>query len=832
MSLQDLQQLDKPALIARIEQLEARQERPQDDLMMPEARYRALVEGSSDFIYILDQEGRFVFANGRCEELLDVRSEEIIGRHFTEILHSEDAATLGRVFHERRTGERAFKRVEVRLQGRGGGTRQVEMDMRHVVISATGMYEDGEFVGTHGIARDVTARKVQEREQAALQRVREEVWNMANPGDIEKVLVAARQTIATLGVPRLDCLVYIVDVLSDFPTVRFHKMDPGGEWWDLVGKGEDAVAQTWLDQQTVYRQDLEAEDPAAERDGVERIFGHPVRSLLDLPFSHGTLSVASGEAAAFSEANVEFLQHLAEALSGGFRRQKDLQQLDRSETRYRKLVETPHFVLMLLETDGRYIYVSPQIETFTGYLPEEFSSDLDSGPGIVFDEDMARVKEAFDQAVQGQSVQNLEFRWQRKDAEQPLWVSGSMFPLYESVEYEEVNRVSMIQVVVQDISERRRMEQDLVRIARLRALWEVSAGIGHNLNNILVGVLGPAQLLRRRAEDERTCDQLDGIITSARRARELVQRLYQAVRGEEEEPLAPVSVNAVVQEAVRTAQPRWKDEPEARGVSIQVHTDLDEAGHPARGTQAGLNDIIVNLLFNAVDAMPDGGDIHIRTRFADGMARLTVRDSGMGMDEETKQRVFEPFFTTKAEVGTGLGLSTVYGTISRWGGSVEVESEPGKGTCFDISLLLWTTEEVDEEKQIEVKEGRRGRILVVEDDEVVRQVVTSLLSERHKVDTFSNGPEALRQLKKGDYDVALLDLGMPIMPGDQVSREVRGIDPSVATVLITGWELQETDPKLAYFDFQLQKPLDDIDMVQDVMARAVELHDERVKRGL
>jgi PAS domain S-box-containing protein len=828
MNETDPDTMSREALVEELKRLRAEDK----SLSGPaDKRYRALVEGSSDFIYVLDREGRFTFANNRAQEVLGLAAEELIGRHFSTILHTQDAEEMGRAFHERRTGERALRRFEVRLQGASGETRQVEMDIRHVAVRATGIYEEEDFVGTHGVARDITERKVQEEEQQALQQVRDEVWNMANPADIEKVLAVARKTIAVLGIAGVDCIVYIVDVLSDFPTVRFHKMDPGGEWWDLSGKGEDKVAQVWLDQAPVYRRDLGEASAAEERQNLERVFGHPVSAVLDLPFSHGTLSVTCNEADIFTQRHIDFLQQLAETLSGGFRRQKDLQQLDRSETRYRKLVETPHFVLMLLETDGRYIYVSPQIQSFTHYLPEEFNADLDGEPSIILEEDRKQVREAFGRAVEGQSVQNLEFRWKRKDEEQPLWVSGSMFPLYESTEYEAVNRVSMIQMVVQDISERRRMEQDLVRIARLRALWEVSAGIGHNLNNILVGVLGPAQLLRRRSDDERTCDQLDGIITSARRARELVQRLYQAVRGEEEEPLTPISVNDVIQEAMRTAQPRWKDEAEARGIPIEVTTDLDKNAFPVQGTQAGFNDIIVNLLFNAVDAMPDGGTIRIVSRFADGKGVVTVSDTGMGMDEETRQRVFEPFFTTKAEVGTGLGLSTVYGSVSRWGGTVEVDSSLERGTSFHISLLMWGTAGVDPQEDVPMRQGRRGRIIVVEDDEVVRQVVSSLVGERHEVDTFADGPAALEQVKPGLYDVALLDLGMPVMPGDQVSREIRSIDPTIATVLITGWELADTDPKLSLFDFQLQKPLDDIDLVQDVLARAIELHDERVKRN-
>jgi len=695
-------------------------------------------------------------------------------------------------------------------------------------VSATGLYAGGDYVGTHGVARDVGDRGYYLERQKALHLAREEVWNMTGQDDIDKVLFAVRESIERLQVSFDECRIYLVDMFSDFPSVRTHTMRPDAEWWDLLGVGEETISQIWREGQPACRPDLRLDDPYREREYLEKTLGVPVRSILDIPFSHGTLSVASVKANAFSQEDIDGMCELAEVLSEGFRRQNDLRYLALQDTRYRKLVETPNFVLMLLELDGRYIYVSPQIEAYTGHPPGYFNEDLDNGPRIFHPEDLSAVKDALEQAVQGDSVQHLEFRWLHRDKDEANWVSGSFFPLYERVEDEAINRVSMIQLVVQDINDRKKMEKDLVRIARLRALWEVSAGIGHNLNNILVGVLGPAQLLRRRTEEERTQQQLDGIITSARRARELVQRLYQAVRGEEEEPLAPVSVNAVVEEAVQTAQPRWKDEPEARGISIRVEMDMDNRIPPVRGNQAGLNDILVNLIFNAVDAMPEGGKVIIRSRHTEQNVQLTVSDTGTGMDEETMQRVFEPFFTTKVEVGTGLGLSTVYGSVTRWGGSIDVKSAPGKGTTFTISLVPWVTERTQEKQQVEARAGRRGRVLVVEDDDVVRQVLVSLVSEQHEVETAANGPEALKRMEAGRYDVALVDLGMPEMPGDQVGRALKKIDPHLVAILITGWELPENDPKRAVFDFQLQKPLDDIDVVQDTLMRAVELHDKNV----
>jgi PAS domain S-box-containing protein len=240
----------------------------------------------------------------------------------------------------------------------------------------------------------------------------------------------------------------------------------------------------------------------------------------------------------------------------------------------------------------------------------------------------------------------------------------------------------------EDITDRRRTELELVRLERLRAMGEMTAGISHNLNNILVGVIGHAQFLQNAAHDPQLLKETSAIIKSARRAEDLVCRLRWAVLGKEEEP-EPVAVNELVLEAIRKAQPRFRNKSDPRCPSIGVMTDLEEVPL-IEGTRSGLRDVLLNLLFNASDAMPHGGVITISTRSAAAGVELRVSDTGTGMDDLTRRRAFEPFFTTKAEVGTGLGLSTVYGTVTRWGGTIEVDSSRNKGTSFTIWLPIWT----------------------------------------------------------------------------------------------------------------------------------------------
>jgi CheY-like chemotaxis protein len=259
---------------------------------------------------------------------------------------------------------------------------------------------------------------------------------------------------------------------------------------------------------------------------------------------------------------------------------------------------------------------------------------------------------------------------------------------------------------------------------------------------------------------------------------------------------------------------------------VKLETELAYPGE-VRGTPSGVHDVLLNLVFNAVDALPEGGTIRIATAPGDLGARLTVTDDGIGMTEAVRLRVFEPFFTTKANVGTGLGLSTVYGTVTRWGGRIDVASEPGRGTTFTVDLPAWQGEGVRGAVRETASEGRAGRVLVVEDEEIVREVVSRILGRGHTVDVVRNGQEALAKAARDRYDVALVDLGMPGMPGDQVAKALRESDPAIATVVMTGWSLRDDDPRMAPFDFRVQKPITDIAHLQEVVEQAIVKHDER-----
>lgn len=379
-----------------------------------------------------------------------------------------------------------------------------------------------------------------------------------------------------------------------------------------------------------------------------------------------------------------------------------------------------------------------------------------------------------------------------------------------------------------EITERKQAEQELVRTQRLRAVGELAAGVSHNLNNIITGIWGPAQLIKRTARDPDVLQHIERINTFAERAADLVAKLHQTTRVAEETTLKAVRVNDIIHEAIETTRPRWKDEPEARSITNQVQSQLQESPI-IHGSASDLYDTFVNLIFNAVDAMPQGGTITFGTQIVENNVHITITDTGNGMDTETQQKIFEPFFTTKTDVGRGLGLSTVYNTITQWKGHIRVESVPQQGTTFTITLPLWTETRVTEENTAPSTPGRRANILIVDDEPAISEILQAFLEGEHDTVIAESATQAIEKFKNETYDVVLLDLGMPDMSGDVLAQELRAINPHVGLILTTGWKLDDDDPRLTEFDFWIQKPLRGFDLLRTRVHEAVALYDQRTQ---
>jgi signal transduction histidine kinase len=728
-------------------------------------------------------------------------------------------------------------------------------------------------------------------------RLRDAVAKMQSSDDIQHILSVLEEGLHELKIPFQDCGINLVDLQSGSTTVGINSLGREGEWQSLgKERAADTIVQFWKAGVPAYRPDLATEDILNERQICLEYFGHPVRSIVDVPFAYGMLRVNSGEPDAFTKGNIADLLRLSLVIEEGFRRMEDIQKLEQhnrkltAEISERKQTEEAlqertriqeafrhvtqatlssldfNEVLDTLGTEvvevGIFRSLSISVPDYPKGVVRQIRSIIRNSEGEIdiYTGEIERALDSKDILAETVRTGEMQIALEEDDRLTGPRVNykgqiAYFIPLKEkervvavlatggTIEEKEqtLYKFDAIQPLLDQVviafknaslfTEHKQMEQELIHTQRLRALNEMAAGVSHNLNNMLVSVLGPALLLQRATKDPQVLREVEEIITGAKRTRDLIQRLNQAVRGEQEGELYPVSVNEMVQQVVHSTQPRWKDQSEALGITIEVATELEDVPS-IPGNASELSDILLNLLFNAVDAMPEGGTITFRTRAVEESIQLTVRDTGKGMEEETRRKVFEPFFTTKMDIGTGLGLTTVHGTMTRWDGDIDVESTPDEGTTFTLRFPIWTEPEAErEEKTAEEYQVRSGKLLIVEDDEGTCGLLDRLLSETHEVKTVLDGREALEQFAPDQYDVVLIDLGMPGLPGDRIAREIKQADPLVITVLITGWDLKPDDPRKDIFDFRIEKPFDDLDEVENIVARAIELHDQRAKEG-
>ncbi len=363
----------------------------------------------------------------------------------------------------------------------------------------------------------------------------------------------------------------------------------------------------------------------------------------------------------------------------------------------------------------------------------------------------------------------------------------------------------------------RAAQDQLVHIEKFRALGEMAGGVAHDFNNLLSVILGRAQLLRMKTADPELRRDLQVIEGAAQDGAATVRRLLGFARARPEAQYAPVALATLLEEVLEVTRPRWKDAAQARGAPIEALLALEPVP-PVLGDAAELREALLNLIFNAVDAMPQGGRLTLGARLvpppaAGGPGTRTrgslagapgeptecvevfVRDTGVGMTEEVRARAFEPFFTTKGAKGSGLGLAMIYGIVARHGGEALLDSHEGTGTT--VTLRLPATAQVAEDPQGAVRPpaARASRLVVVDDDERVKGALAELLcSQGHRVQAFTDPREALVHLAQEPADVLFTDLGMPGMLGWEVARRARELWPDLPVVLVTGWG-DQIDPE-------------------------------------
>jgi len=363
-------------------------------------------------------------------------------------------------------------------------------------------------------------------------------------------------------------------------------------------------------------------------------------------------------------------------------------------------------------------------------------------------------------------------------------------------------------------------QDQLVQVERLRALGEMAAGVAHDFNNLLAIVMLRTELLLARTQPQEVAESLGFIRQAARDGAQTVRRIQEFTRTRSIRPFSPVDMNKVIREVVDLARPRWKDQAQSCGVTYDVQVEEGRVPKVA-GTVEELREAFLNLLNNALDAMPAGGRFTFRTVTEGDRVVVRAEDGGCGMSEETRRRVFEPFFSTKGAQGNGLGLAVVWGIVTRHRGEIQVESTLGRGTTFVVSLPVPAELPVDAGVQGPATIPVGKRVLVVEDNPEILHSLGDLLRESGcQVVEAPDGLAGIARLEAERVDLVLTDLAMPGASGWEVATACREKFPSTPIGLITGFGDRLEPDKIERHGvrFVVAKPFTSTELLREVAA--------------
>lgn len=377
---------------------------------------------------------------------------------------------------------------------------------------------------------------------------------------------------------------------------------------------------------------------------------------------------------------------------------------------------------------------------------------------------------------------------------------------------------AQLNAALQQAYEELRQTQDAVmQQERLRALGQMASGMAHDINNALspVALYTESLLGSEPGLTKAGRGKLEIIQRAIDDAARTIARMSEFYRKRNRDlPLGALDGNILLKQVLDLTQARWRDMPHERGQAIEVRTEFSNALPAIMGVEGELRDALTNLVFNAVDALPEGGTITVRTRQgAGGAVELEIEDNGVGMDEATRQRCLEPFYTTKGERGTGLGLAMVYGVMQRHGGDIEIESEPGRGTLMRLSFAPAATPGA-KSVSADLRPRPHLKILLIDDDPVLLRSLRDVLEQDgHVIAIAHDGAAGVSAFNAAlaesqGFDVVISDLGMPGMDGRRVASLVKDASSQTPVLLLTGWgeRLKAEEDIPAHVDQILSKP--------------------------
>ena len=756
-----------------------------------EGRYLALAESLQDILIVQDGAGTPVRVAGDTMGTLGYMHDELkaLGASLWDrLVHPDDLAAMQEGLR-RALREDEPQRLLMRARDRADEYRWLETSINPIA-------QAGGAASLQIMARDVSDRVQNERMIASLNAAAQVVQRAAVTPDgvLESVVSQLRS---------LDLAVAVGLLEEDGRSVRFARI-AGPEAAlstaeRLTGiSTEDATIP--VEDVHAFRRAVHAREVAnvsVDEAFIAEVLPAPVKGLAravvrllprlraviaPLVADDRVLGVLAVAGESLRAASVPAIALFASQTSIALRNAQLLERIRESEQRYRRIFEASTDALLVVDGRGTILEANPAACSLLG---RERDALVETSAEALFGDEARAQYRALLQGVADGEQAHIETEVVcRDDKAVPVEVHGAILARHDG---------SRLLLVLHDMTEQVRAQQALVRSEKLDVLGQMAAGIAHDFNNILVSIRGYADiaLLDLTSHPELVRSDIEHILTGAGDAAEAIRRLQSLYRqADDTSDFALVHLDRLVSEALALTQPQWKDQPQSRGLTIEVVRDLRTAS-PILGNASELRRVLANLIMNAIDAMPVGGRLTVTTGEEDGWCHVRVSDSGGGMSAEQVARIFEPFYTTKVGKGSGLGLTVSQNIVVRHGGAIIVDGGLGCGATFTVRLPA--ADEGTSPAPQPIAEGavrvRPGlRVLIVDDEASVRLLLSRLLMrDGHIVREASGGREAMELLRSHPFDLLITDLGMPEVSGHLVARCAHDTQPDLPIILSTGW---------------------------------------------
>lgn len=732
------------------------------DLRRSEKRFKAFSENLQAMVYTYDSRGIFTYVNKMCEVITGYTRDELLGMHFNQLLHDDYKEVSSQRAIERRSGTVENKIYDIVGVNKDGSHRWWQ-------LSGTLMEDDEAEITVLGSAMDITARV---KTKQALKES-EEKFRLLFEHSSDPMLLLGEEAFLDCNLAAMKLLkAKSKEELYVHPAHISPTMQPDG-----LSSEKKAIAMIVEARRTGFHRfewmhcDLEG-----------RKFWADI-SLTIIPFENREiLFVVMRDISAFKK--LEFLlREEREQLSVTLRSIGD--------------------AVITTDLESRIVLMNRVAERLTGWPQAEARSRRIDEVLTIF---KARTGEPaqnpLDQAIKhGTILEISEETLLRSRFGQDFLIADSASPIRN-----EKSEIIGGVLVFRDITDRNRMQEEVLKLRKLEGIGRLAGGIAHDFNNLLTGIIGNIEFATRQLDPQakNVHENLEKAMKASLRASDLTQKLLTFAKGGD-----PIKKSTAISEVIKDSA-----EFSLLGSKVALDFDIDDNLWAAEVDAGQISQVIQNLVINAVHAMPEGGTITIRSQNiqsnstraavlplkAGTYVKISVRDHGCGITEDVRDKIFDPFYTTKQE-GSGLGLSVVHSIVSKHGGYIDVQSEPGKFTEFSVFLpaLGNVPNKVNKSATQKSESMATGRILVMDDEEFIREILSEILINLgYEVTAVNDGQQVLEKYQQQDFSLVIMDLTIPGgLGGRETIKLLRKFDPQVKAVVSSGYS---NDPVVAEYE--------------------------------